>query len=144
SPRPPPNGTEAGTVSGGNRRPRSGRAVRAALAAGAERRLGGGETGDRDAEGAAAHVIEPDLLEEGDARRVAAVLAADAELQAVAHLAPAPRGHLDERADAFHVERDEGVSRQDAALDVCREELARVVAREPHRGLGEIVRAERE
>src|SRR5687767_6215780 len=37
--------------------------------------LGGGEAGDRDAERGAAHVVEADLVAEGDAVRVAAVLA---------------------------------------------------------------------
>ena len=46
-------------------------------------------------------------------------------------------GHLDERADALLVERDERVLRQDARLDVRGQELPGVVAREAHRGLRE-------
>ncbi len=44
--------------------------------------LGGGQAGHRDPEGRAAHVVEPGLVEEVDGRRVAAVLAADADLEA--------------------------------------------------------------
>src|SRR6188508_2209851 len=47
-----------------------------------QRRLCGGEPGHRHAIGRAAHVIEADVLEEVDRRRVAAVFAADAELDA--------------------------------------------------------------
>ena len=48
-------------------------------------------------------------------------------------------------ADAFLVERREGVVREDAVLEVVGEELALgVVAREPERGLGQVVGAERE
>ena len=47
----------------------------------AQRRLRGGEAGDRDAEGGARDVVEPRLFAEGDRGRIAAVLAADAELE---------------------------------------------------------------
>ena len=46
-----------------------------------KRRLGSGESRDRDAVGRRAHVIEAHLLEEVDRRRVAAVFAAHADLQ---------------------------------------------------------------
>ena len=59
-------------------------------------------------------------------------------------LRPALGGHLDERADALLIERDERILRQDARLDVRGQELPGVVAREAHRGLREVVRAEGE
>ncbi len=47
-----------------------------------QRRLRGGEAGDRHAEGRAGDVVEADGLAERDRGRIAAVLAADAELDA--------------------------------------------------------------
>ena len=72
------------------------------------------------------------------------MLAAHAELELGPRLPPARRGHLDERADALLIERDERILRQDARLDVRGQELPRVVAREAHRGLREVVRPEGE
>src|SRR5262249_5783706 len=46
-----------------------------------ERRLGRRQPRHRHAEGRAADVVQPDLVAEGDAVRVAAVLATDADLQ---------------------------------------------------------------
>ena len=56
-------------------------ALLVALRGVAERGLGRGEAGDRDAERRARHVVEPDPLALGDRLRVAAVLAADPELE---------------------------------------------------------------
>src|SRR4051794_3754480 len=50
-----------------------------------ERGVGGGEAGDGDAVGGAAHVVQPDAVEELHRARVAAVLAADAELEVGLH-----------------------------------------------------------
>ena len=82
-----PGRTAAGST---RRRPR--RAPSRPLSAPrADRRLRGGHARDRHAEGRAAHVVEPDLLEEVDAVRVAAVLAADAELDRRVRRPAAPR-----------------------------------------------------
>src|SRR5215216_5584682 len=62
--------------------------------------LCGGHARDRHAVRRAAHVDEPGELEEGDRVGVAAVLAADAELQARPGLAPDPGGQPHEPADA--------------------------------------------
>src|SRR4029453_3737548 len=59
---------------------------------------------DRDAEGTAGHVVEPGVVEEVDRLRVAAVLAADSDLQVRAGLAPLVRGDTDESADTEGVE----------------------------------------
>ena len=82
------------------------RPVRARLA---ERRLRRREAGDRHAEGRAGDVVEPSLLAEGDRGRIAAVLAADAELDVRARRAAALGGDADQFADAVLVERDERV-----------------------------------
>ena len=108
-----------------------------------DRGLRRGEPRDRDAERRAAHVVEPDALEELDARRVAPVLAADAELDSGAPSRPArspsPRAPRRRRGRARRTGPSGG-----SRLDVRRKELARVVARQPERRLGEVVGAERE
>src|SRR6266704_4909429 len=45
-----------------------------------QRRVGRGQTGDGDPEGRTGDIVEPDLVAENDRRGIAAVLAADAEL----------------------------------------------------------------
>src|SRR5215212_1537469 len=109
------------------------------------RRLGGGHPRDRHAVRRAAHVVEPGHLEEGDRLGVAAVLAADAELQVRLRLAARPRREPDEPADAGPVDRLERAAVEDLRLDVPVQEAALdVVAREAERRLREVVRAERE
>src|SRR5580658_4766908 len=80
----------------------------------AERRLCGGETRDRHAERRARNVVEPDLVAERDRGRIAAVLAADAELEALAHLAAALARDRDQFADALAVDRDERIDGENA------------------------------
>ena len=63
-------------------------------------------------------------MEEGDRRRVAAVLAADADLEARPRRAALLDGHAHELADALDVERLERVGGQDPALDVGQQEAA--------------------
>jgi transcriptional regulator of arginine metabolism len=72
------------------------------------------------------------------------VLAADPDLQVLARLSSARDGHPDQFADAFLVEGLERVFRENALLDVGREERARVVAAVAERPLREVVRAEGE
>src|SRR5262245_41878047 len=109
-------------MSGSVRRPRPALAL--------ERGLRRGEARDGDAEGRARDVIEADLAEEVDARRIAAVLAADAELDARPRRAPPLLGHLHQRAHARDVDRLERILGEDVRLDVRTEELAGVVARD--------------
>src|SRR3954454_16387093 len=94
----------------------------------AERGLRGGEPRDRHAERRARHVVEPDLVAERDRSRIAAVLAADADLEVLAHLAAPLDADPHQRADDVAVDRDERISRQDAARRVDAEERRRVVA----------------
>src|SRR5438105_57634 len=106
--------------------------------------LGGGQPGDRHAVGGAADVIQAQGLAEGDGGRVAAVLAADAELGVGALGAAALGGDADQVADALLVEADEGVLLEDALVDIGVEEPPRVVAADAEGCLGQVVGAEGE
>src|SRR3546814_269283 len=79
-----------------------------------------------------------------DARRVTAVLAADAELDVGARFAPAFGREVDQLPDAFDVEADERVGQEDALVDILRQEAARIVAADADRRLRQVVGAERE
>src|SRR6476660_6149403 len=81
----------------------------------AERRLGGGEPCDRHPERRARHIVEAGFVTERHRRRIAAVFAADAKLQALARLTAALGGDLDELADPLTVKRDERVGHQNPA-----------------------------
>src|SRR5215208_2300036 len=69
-----------------------------------QRGLRGGEARDGDAEGRAGDVVEAGQVAEGDGARLAAVLAADADLEPRLDRAPALRPHPDELADALAVQ----------------------------------------
>src|ERR1043166_4798652 len=109
-----------------------------------QRGLRRGEAGDGHAERRAGDVVEADEVAEGYRARLAAVLAADADLEAGLRRAPALRADLHQLADAVAVQDLERVVGQNLHLDVLREEAARIVARQAEGGLGEIVRAEGE
>ena len=83
-----------------------------------ERRLRRRQPRHRHAEGRAAHVVEPDLVEELDRRRVAAVLAADAELEVRLRRAALRHRDLHQLADAGLVDRRERVLLHDLVLGV--------------------------
>src|SRR5690606_19467759 len=106
--------------------------------------LGGGEAGDRHARGRAAHVVEADLVEELDRGGVAAVLAANAELQVLAGGAATFGGDRNQLADAFLVDAGERILGHDFQILVGLEDRPRVVARHAQGGLGEVVGAEAE
>ena len=67
-------------------------------------------------------------MAERDRGRVAAMLAANADLELRLHGAAALDADLHQFADALLVDRDERIARQDAALGVDAEETRRVVA----------------
>jgi hypothetical protein len=72
------------------------------------------------------------------------MLAADAELDVRARR-PAPLGRdLDQLADALDVEADERIAREDALVDVGRQEAPGVVAADAEGGLRQVVGAEGE
>eukprot|EP00982_Pelagococcus_subviridis_P013843 31285-Pelagococcus_subviridis.AAC.9 len=99
-----------------------------------ERRLRRGETRDGNAERRARDVVQPFLVEKLHGRRVAAVLAADANLQIRVRASAFVHAHLDQRTDAL----------LDALLEVRGKELRDVVSRVPERHLRQVVRPERE
>src|SRR5215210_6939849 len=96
-----------------------------------ECRLCGSDPGDRHAVGRAAHVVEPGHLEVSDRVGVAAVLAADPELELGLGLAADPGGQPHQPAHSEPVDRLERTAVEDPALHVAVEEAALdVVARE--------------
>src|SRR5262249_48522865 len=78
-----------------------------------ERRLRRGEARDRHAIGRRADVVEADVVEEVHRGGVAAVLAADAELQVAARPPPALDAGADDVADAGDVDRRERILLED-------------------------------
>src|SRR5688572_26367719 len=81
-----------------------------------DRRLRRGEAGHRHAEGRARDVVELGRVAEGDRRRIAAVLAADADFEAGAHLAAALGADADQLAHPLLVDGDERVGGEDRLL----------------------------
>ena len=109
-----------------------------------EGRLGGGEAGDRHAEGRAGDVVQPDLVAEGDRGRVAAVLAADADLE----VGPRPCGRARPPISTSWPTPSWSIDgtgrRRGSFCDVGAEEGGDVVAAEAERHLGQVVGAEGE
>src|SRR5438034_1441148 len=99
-------------------------AVSAVLFALTDGRLRRSQTGDRDAVGGAADVVETHSLAERDRGRVAAVLAADAELDVRLHRPATLGGDADQVADAFLIEGHERVLLEDALVDIGVQETA--------------------
>src|SRR3954453_16228385 len=84
-------------------------------------------------------------MEEVDRLGIAAVLAADADLEVRPRLAGLVGRYLDQPPDALRVERLERAEAEDAEIDVTAEESALdVVAAETPAHLGEVVGAEGE
>ena len=83
-------------------------------------------------------------MAEGYRGRVAAVLAADPDLEVGTGLAAARHADLHQFADAVAVDRDEGIDREDALGDIGAEEAGGIVAADAVGGLGQVVGAERE
>jgi len=108
------------------------------------RRLGGGEAGDRHAVGRAAYVGEPDSVAEFYRLGVAAVFAADAEFDVGAGALGFFNGDFHELADAALVDGGEGVLRHDLGFLIRTEEGAGVVARHAEGRLREVVGSEAE
>src|SRR5208283_4944766 len=96
----------------------------------------------RQAEGRARYVVESQAMTELDARRVAAMLAADPNLDALFGLAAAFDPDPHQIADTLGVEFLKGILQVDAAREIVVEELRRVVARQAVGHLREIVGAE--
>src|SRR6185503_5436581 len=82
----------------------------------ADRGLRRGHARDRHAVRGATHVVEPRHVEEVDRVRIAAVLAANAELEVRLVLASDPRGKADQPPHAGLVDRLERASVDDLPL----------------------------
>jgi hypothetical protein len=84
--------------------------------------LAAAQAGDGDAEGGAGNVVETRPFAEGDRGRVAAVFAADAELDVGARRPAALAGDGDQFADPFGVQSHERIGPQEPLDGVCAEE----------------------
>src|SRR2546422_5108235 len=111
----------------------------------AQLRMGRREPGDRDPERGARDVVQSDRVTELDARGVASVFAANADLEIPANLATLSDAYPHELTDPVAVDCLERVARENPLLDVIEEELwLRVIAAVSHRSLREVVRPEGE
>jgi hypothetical protein len=81
---------------------------------------------------------------EADRLWIATVFAADTDLQVLLRAATFFDRNLHQLANAFAIDRHEGVSMHDAVFEVVPQELAGIVAAEAHRRLRQVVRAETE
>src|ERR1700744_1568421 len=88
----------------------------------AERGLRGRKPCDRHAIGRAGYVIQPDLMTEGDGSGIAAMLAANANLQIRTSLAPSCNADLHQFTNAIAVHRDKGIDLQDTLGNIGTEE----------------------
>src|SRR5580692_1739946 len=88
----------------------------------AERGLRRGKPCDRHAVGRARDVIEADLVAERNGGGIAAMLAADADLEIGPRLAAARNPDLHKLADAVAIDRDERIDLQNSLSDVGAEE----------------------
>src|SRR6516162_8869223 len=82
-------------------------------------------------------------MEERNRGRVAAVLAADADLEIAAHLAAPLGAHAHKLADARLVDGDKWVPVEHLPLQIVGEDRCCVVARKTEARLGEVIGAER-
>ena len=99
---------------------------------------------DGHAERRAGHIVEAGSVAEFHRGRVAAVFAADAELESGLGLAAQLHRHFNQPADALLVNARERVVLEDLLRIVVLQELAGVVAGEAESHLGQVVRAEGE
>ena len=102
-------------------------------------RLGRREAGDGHAVGRAGDVVKPDLLAEGDRSRVAAMLAANAELDVRTGRPAALRCDAHQLAHAFGIQRDEGILRDELLRHVVVHEIGRVVPADAIGRLGQVI-----
>src|SRR5262249_53733919 len=93
-----------------------------------ERRLRRGQTRDRYAIGRTADVVQPDLLEEMDRGRIAAMLTADAQLDARTRAAAELHGRSHDRSHALGVEGRKRILIEDLLVLVDAQELADIIA----------------
>src|SRR6185437_6537731 len=87
----------------------------------------------------AAYVVEPDPVAELDGLRIAAMFAADADLEGGPRVASLGDGSLDQRSHASLIERGKRILLEDAGLEICGQEVVDVVARDAVGGLRQVV-----
>src|SRR5262250_276295 len=83
-------------------------------------------------------------MAKGDRGRIAAVLAADADLEVAARRATPLGANGDQLADALAVDGDERIDLEDASLGVVGKDRRGIIARQPETGLRQVVGAEGE
>ena len=106
--------------------------------------LSGGQTRNRNAVRRAGNIVHAAGLEEVDGRRIAAVFAADAQMQVGAGGTAQLGGHLHQLAHAHLIQLGEGIVLVDLLIIVSAQELAGVVTAEAEGHLSQVVGAEAE
>ena len=71
--------------------------------------LSGGQTGDGHTEGRAGHIVQTGAVAELHGGGIAAVLAADTQMQVGVHAAAQLAGHIHQLADALLIQLGEGI-----------------------------------
>src|ERR1700744_1314348 len=94
----------------------------------AERRLRRSKASDRHAVGRARDVIQSDLVAECDRSGIAAMFAANADLEIGTSLAATRHADLHQFADAVAIDRNKRIDLQDSLGDVGAEEARGVIA----------------
>src|SRR4029078_67421 len=98
-----------------------------------------GQPRDWNPEWRTGHIVEPDLVAEPHPGRAAAMLAANADLELRAGLAPAFDPDAHQFADALAVDRHERIRGQDATRGVGPEKACGIVAADTEGGPRSIV-----
>src|SRR3954471_22984809 len=108
----------------------------------AERGLRRRQPCDRHAERRARDIVERERVAEGHRGGIAAVLAADADLELGARLASAFDADAHQLAYALAVDGDEGIKRDNSARHVEAEKARRIITADAVSRLGQVVGAE--
>ena len=103
-----------------------------------------GQPGNGHPEGAAGYIAQADLMAELYRNRIAAVLAADADVHIRTDRLTQAAGHFHETAHALLIQLGKGIRLVDLAVIIGIQELARIVTGEDEGHLGQIVGTEAE
>ena len=110
----------------------------------AKRCLCGRQTGYRQTERRTAHIVEPEMMAEDHRVRIAAMLAANAELDILPRLATFFHSDLHQLADARGINRGKRICLDDAHFCIQRQKCRRVIAAHTQASLRQIVSAKTE
>src|SRR6185503_17244660 len=102
------------------------------------------QAGGQQAEGRAGDVVQADFVAELDGLWIAAMLAANTNLQSRTRAATLGHCALHQLSHACLIERSKRVLLEDASLHVRRKEVVNVIARDAIRGLRQVVGSEAE